>query len=291
MRLHAEKLASIAPDLAIKANKLANTVWEGIHNRNKAGIGENFWQFKKYEYGDPIHLIDWKKSAKSSNVFIQEQELSTVQNINIWRDSSKSMNYSSNKNIDSKLYVANLIALTLSIIFLKKSEKVNLNGLNNKNSNNEETISLMTDYITNSISSNDQTSPNIEEISNGSTSILIGDFLYNIEITEKIIKNLSNRNINGFIIHVMDPAEEKFPFTGRINFKGVEGEDPYLIGNAESIKQEYINKFKEHSNSIKTISESYGWNYFIHVTNQELVNLIIKIYASFIDNHSKDLEI
>ena len=73
----------------------------------------------------------------------------------------------------------------------------------------------------------------------------------------------------------MDPAEEKFPFTGRINFKGVEGEDPYLIGNAESIKQEYINKFKEHSNSIKTICESYGWNYFMHVTNQELVNLII----------------
>ena len=50
MRLQAEKLVTIAPDLKIRANKLANTVWEGIHNRNKAGIGDNFWQFKKYEY-------------------------------------------------------------------------------------------------------------------------------------------------------------------------------------------------------------------------------------------------
>ena len=128
MRLQAEKLATIAPDLKIRANKLANTIWEGIHNRNKAGIGDNFWQFKKYEYGDPVHLIDWKKSAKSSSFFIQEQELSTVQNINIWRDSSSSMNYSSRKNLDKKIYIANLITLVLSMIFIKQSEKVKING-------------------------------------------------------------------------------------------------------------------------------------------------------------------
>ena len=29
MRLQAEKLVTIAPDLKIRANKLANTVWEG----------------------------------------------------------------------------------------------------------------------------------------------------------------------------------------------------------------------------------------------------------------------
>lgn len=291
MRLQAEKLVTIAPDLKIRANKLANTVWEGIHNRNKAGIGDNFWQFKKYEYGDPVHLIDWKKSAKSSSFFIQEQELSTVQNINIWRDSSSSMNYSSRKNLDKKIYIANLITLVLSMIFIKQSEKVKINGSNINYSNSEEAINLISDQLSYIKTNNNNFEPNIEEIDNGSSCILIGDFLYSTDNTEKIIKNLSSRNINGMLIHIIDPAEQKFPFKGRVNFKGVEGENPYLIGNAESVQKEYLKKFKKHSDTIKIITESYKWNYFMHITDQELVELIIKIYTSFINSNTKDIEI
>ncbi len=291
MRLQAEKLVTIAPDLKIRANKLANTVWEGIHNRNKAGIGDNFWQFKKYEYGDPVHLIDWKKSAKSSSFFIQEQELSTVQNINIWRDSSSSMNYSSRKNLDKKIYIANLITLVLSMIFIKQSEKVKINGSNINYSNSEEAINLISDQLSYIKTNNNNFEPNIEEIDNGSNCILIGDFLYSTENIEKIIKNLSSRNINGMLIHIIDPAEQKFPFKGRVNFKGVEGENPYLIGNAESVQKEYLKKFKKHSDTIKIITESYKWNYFMHITDQELVELVIKIYTSFINSNTKDIEI
>ena len=238
MRFQAEKLASITPNLSIKANKLANTVWEGIHNRNKAGIGENFWQFKKYEYGDPIHLIDWKKSAKSENIFIQEQELSTIQNINIWRDTSNSMKYSSNKNIDTKINIADLITLTLSIILIKNGERVRLNSLNSMNFNGEEAIKIITNEIKSKIPNKFQSNPNIEEIKNGSTCIFISDFLYNTEITDQTIKNLSSRNISGLLIHITDPAEKNFPYSGRINFNGLEGEDPYLIGNANAIKKD-----------------------------------------------------
>ena len=212
MRLQAEKLASITPNLSIRANKLANTVWEGIHNRNKTGIGENFWQFKKYEYGDPIHLIDWKKSAKSENIFIQEQELSTIQNINIWRDTSNSMKYSSNKNIDTKIHIADLITLTLSIILIKNGERVRLNPLNSINFNGEEAIKIITSEIKSKIPNKFQSNPNIEEIKNGSTCILISDFLYDTEITDQTIKNLSSRNISGLLIHIIDPAEKYFPW-------------------------------------------------------------------------------
>ena len=291
MRLQAEKLAIIAPDLKIRANKLANTVWEGIHNRNKAGIGDNFWQFKKYEYGDPVHLIDWKKSAKSSSFFIQEQELSTVQNINIWRDSSNSMNYSSRKSLDKKIYIANLITLVLSMILIKQSEKVKINGSNINYSNSEEAINLISDQLSNIKTNNNNFKPNIEEIDNGSNCILIGDFLYSTENIEKIIKNLSSRKINGMLIHIIDPAEQKFPFKGRVNFKGLEGENPHLIGNAESVQKEYLKKFKKHLDTIKIITESYKWNYFMHITDQELVELVIKIYTSFINSNTKDIEI
>ena len=63
MRLKAEELSNKIPSLYVKADRIANTIWEGMHNRNKDGVGDNFWQFRKYEYGDPAHLIDWKKTA------------------------------------------------------------------------------------------------------------------------------------------------------------------------------------------------------------------------------------
>jgi len=284
MRLQAEKLATITPNLSVKANKIANTVWEGIHNRNKAGIGENFWQFKKYEYGDPVHLIDWKKSAKSTNIFIQEQELSTIQNINIWRDTSNSMKYSSNKSINPKIYIANLITLALSIILIKNGERVILNATNSKNSSGEEAIKKITHEINSEITSKFQSNPNIEEIKNGSTCILISDFLFNTEIIEQTIKNLASRNITGLLIHIIDPAERTFPYSGRINFNGLEGEEPYLIGNANAIKKNYINAFKEHSKKILNISQSYRWNYFMQLTNEDLIKLMIKIYFSLADH-------
>ena len=55
MRLKAEELSSQISTLYIKADRIANTIWEGMHSRNKDGLGDNFWQFRKYEYGDPAH--------------------------------------------------------------------------------------------------------------------------------------------------------------------------------------------------------------------------------------------
>ena len=42
MRLKAEELSNQIPSLYIKADRIANTIWEGMHNRNKDGVGDNF---------------------------------------------------------------------------------------------------------------------------------------------------------------------------------------------------------------------------------------------------------
>ena len=88
------------------------------------------------------------------------------------------------------------------------------------NFNGEEAIKIITSEIKSKIPNKFQSNPNIEEIKNGSTCILISDFLYDTEITDQTIKNLSSRNISGLLIHIIDPAEKYFPYSGRINFNG-----------------------------------------------------------------------
>ena len=269
MRLKAEELSNQIPSLYIKADRIANTIWEGMHNRNKDGVGDNFWQFRKYEYGDPAHLIDWKKTAKSNETFIQEKELQTLQNFVIWRDTSKSMNFRSSESIDTKLYRANLFTLTLTIILSKSGENIVLNGLKSKLLKGGNAVNFVSNQINEKVTDSYKSSPNVNEIKNNSDVILIGDFLNNIIETEKTIKELSNRGINGIIIQILDPAERFFPYKGRINFNGLEGEKNILIGKAESVRNDYKKAIKIHIEKLEKLTTSYSWKYILDNSDQD----------------------
>ena len=269
MRLKAEELSNKIPSLYVKADRIANTIWEGIHNRNKDGLGDNFWQFRKYEYGDPAHLIDWKKTAKSNETFIQEKELQTLQNFVIWRDTSKSMNFRSSESIDTKLYRANLFTLALTIILSKSGENIVLNGLKSKLLKGGNAVNFVSNQINEKVTDSYKSSPNINEIKNNSDVILIGDFLNNIIETEKTIKELSNRGINGIIIQILDPAERFFPYKGRINFNGLEGEKNILIGKAESVRNDYKKAIKIHIEKLEKLTTSYSWKYILDNSDQD----------------------
>ena len=291
MRLKAEKLTFQIPNLLIKANNIANTVWEGMHNRNKAGVGDSFWQFRKYEYGDPAHLIDWKKSAKSYDTFVKEKELNTLQDIVIWRDTSKSMNFSSNKQIEPKIYRANLLTLALTIIFSKSGENIVLNGFNSKLSHGNKVINFIANQITSKIKESFLSRPNIDEIKNNSDVILISDFLNDIKYTEEIIRKLSSRGINGNIIQVLDPAEKTFPFKGRINFNGLEEEESILIGNAESIKNNYKKAITTHCNKVKKLALSYSWKYYMDTTDNSPESSLLNICNTLSNYNNVKLDV
>ena len=269
MRLKAEELSNKIPSLYVKADRIANTIWEGMHNRNKDGLGDNFWQFRKYEYGDPAHLIDWKKTAKSNETFIQEKELQTLQNFVIWRDTSKSMNFRSSESIDTKLYRANLFTLALTIILSKSGENIVLNGLKSELLKGGNAVNFVSNQINEKVTDSYKSSPNINEIKNNSDVILIGDFLNNINETEKTIKELSNRGINGIIIQILDPAERFFPYKGRINFNGLEGEKNILIGKAESVRNDYKKAIKIHIEKLEKLTTSYSWKYILDNSDQD----------------------
>ena len=269
MRLKAEELSNKIPSLYVKADRIANTIWEGMHNRNKDGLGDNFWQFRKYEYGDPAHLIDWKKTAKSNETFIQEKELQTLQNFVIWRDTSRSMDFRSSESIDTKLYRANLFTLTLTIILSKSGENIVLNGLKSELLKGGNAVNFVSNQINEKVTDSFKSSPNINEIKNNSDVILIGDFLNNINETEKTIKELSNRGINGIIIQILDPAERFFPYKGRINFNGLEGEKNILIGKAESVRNDYKKAIKIHIEKLEKLTTSYSWKYILDNSDQD----------------------
>ncbi|MBU6472987.1 MAG: DUF58 domain-containing protein, partial [Alphaproteobacteria bacterium] len=74
VRAQAEALAAGLPPLQVAAERLASSVSLGVHGRRTAGMGETFWQFRRYQAEDPSTAIDWRQSAKSQHLFVRERE-------------------------------------------------------------------------------------------------------------------------------------------------------------------------------------------------------------------------
>jgi len=124
----AEELAARFPPLLAAAERVAETVAGGIHGRRRSGPGETFWQFRRFEAGDEPRQIDWRKSAKSDPIFVREMEWEAAQSVFLWRDSTPSMEYHSQKAYPEKRERAELLLLALAALLLRGGEKVALLG-------------------------------------------------------------------------------------------------------------------------------------------------------------------
>ena len=96
LRRQAEQLADRLPPLLVAAERVAATVAQGVHGRRRVGVGETFWQFRPYQPGDPTSRIDWRLSARSTQLFLRELEWEAAESVWLWsRSFSASMAYRS----------------------------------------------------------------------------------------------------------------------------------------------------------------------------------------------------
>lgn len=63
-RARAEEEASRLPPLLARAEQLAGTVLLGEHGRKRAGLGDDFWQYRPMMPGDTYRSIDWRRSGR-----------------------------------------------------------------------------------------------------------------------------------------------------------------------------------------------------------------------------------
>src|SRR5262245_50255814 len=127
-RNEAELIASSLPPLLVDAERLAASTWLGVHGRRKAGIGETFWQFRRYRPEDPSTAVDWRQSAKGQHLFVREREWEAAETVWFWRDASASMRYSSNVNVPEKWERATVLALATASLLVRGGERIGLLG-------------------------------------------------------------------------------------------------------------------------------------------------------------------
>ncbi len=272
----AEALGASLPPLMVRAERLASAVSLGMHGRRKAGIGQSFWQFHHYRPGDPANAIDWRQSAKSQHLYVREREWEAAQSVWLWRDGSPTMRFSSGG--ESKIDRASLLALALGVLLVRGGERIALFGEREAPANSRAAYRRIGYALCERTPADDAVPPE-RPLPRNAQFVWFGDFLAPLGEIETAIRRMTRQNAGGRLVHVVDPAEEDFPFVGRTRFEAVMGPANRILGRAESVAGEYRARFKAHGEAVALLARKLGWNYLVHRTDRSPQTALVALYA------------
>jgi uncharacterized protein (DUF58 family) len=276
LRERAEAMAATLPPLLVQAERIAATVEQGVHGRRRVGQGETFWQFRRYQPGDPVGRIDWRQSAKADPVFVRESEWAAAQTIFLWRDASASMRWRSGRNLPEKIERADLVTMALAALLLDAGERVALLGTPSPPLTGHRGLERLAMLLQHRPA--DQSLPPDLPLPRHVELVLIGDFLSPLATLEARFKRLADHQPHGHILQLLDPAEQALPFTGRIRFEGTEEEGEALIGRVEAVRQAYAERLQAQLDGMAALARMFGWSYALTTTDRPPETALLALY-------------
>jgi uncharacterized protein (DUF58 family) len=271
--------------LLVAAERVAATVVQGVHGRRRVGQGETFWQFRHYETGDTPQLIDWRQSAKSDHVFIRELEWEAAQSVWIWRDHSPSMAWRSAQGLPEKRDRADLVALALSVLLVRGGEHVSLLGSGIRPSTGRGALSRLALAIADHRNSGkadkrEADLPPAVPLPRNAQVVLLGDLLAPLAEIDQVVRGYAEHGIKGHLLQILDPAEEKLPYAGRVRFEGLEGEEPWLLSRVETVRETYLERLQAQREGLDGIARAVGWTYACHHTDRPPQTALLALYTA-----------
>ena len=270
-------LAAALPRLILEARKIAATVIHGLHGRRRAGSGENFWQFRRFTFGEEARRIDWRRSARGDDLYVREKEWEAAHTVWIWPDRSPSMNYVSKLANDTKLDRALVVGFALAEILVDAGERVGLPGLM-RPTGNRTVIDRMAEAMMHDSTARTSLPTGFVPASLAEI-VVISDFWSPIGEIKTLLAQLSESGAQGHLVQIVDPSEETFPFSGRVEFVEPEGYGEITAGRAENWRADYEARVARHRAEIRAEVDRLGWSFTIHRTDRPANELLLALHA------------
>jgi uncharacterized protein (DUF58 family) len=274
----ARGLAANIPRLILEARRVAATVIHGLHGRRRSGTGENFWQYRRFNSGEPAARIDWRRSARDEHLYVREQEWEAAHTVWLWPDRSPSMIFASPLVWETKLDRALLITFALAEILVKGGERVGIPGLM-RPSANRNLMEKIAEAIIHDTTTGRPSLPPAFSPSPLAELVVLSDLWSPIEEVHATIARLSATGAHGHVVQIVDPAEETFPYAGRVEFLEPEGGATITAGRAELWREEFARKVAAHRAAIRAETDRLGWSFTIHRTDRPASELILALHG------------
>lgn len=234
--------------LALIARVIVDGYLSGVHHSRRVGSGMEFSQFRTYQSGDDLRLLDWKMLARSGRYYIRQSEIETNISIKFILDSSASMLHEEGGL--SKMDYARVLIATLSYLAQHQGDAIGLFAMNDqelhniyskiqKQHFNRLLMELMAIENKGKWPSNTEQPRKLHERSHKELIFFITDmYEYDQELID-FIKQLKTLRNEVVVLHCVGGDELEFNYKGNLTFEDLETGDTLKV-NASEAKKTYL---------------------------------------------------
>ena len=272
-------LARRLPALLVAAKEVAATALHGVHGRKRAGVGETFWQFRPFVWGESTTRIDWRRSARDDRIYVREREWEAAHTVWVWMDRSPSMAYVSGLAMQPKIDRALVLGLALADLLVRGGERVGMPGLTRALASRDIVERFAQSLIEDERRRGDDPAelPPAEALAPRTQAVLIGDFLSPPDDIRGVIHAMAARGALGHVVMIADPVEETFPFSGHTEFLDVDSSATLRVGEAQSFRADYVARLAAHREAVREACLSRGWSLSIHRTDKPAAQALLAL--------------
>ena len=279
---------SRAEALGLNARYIVEGYMAGEHKSPYRGFAVEFAQHREYTHGDDTRHLDWKVLGRTDRYYIKQYEQETNYVANILLDGSESMKYGSGKL--TKLQYGKMMAACLAYLIMHQRDAVALGLFDttmrdyNPRSDNKATILSLVSKLA-GFEPKDQTNiaavlhDMARQLKRKGIVIIISDFF---DDEQKILDGIQHLRFGGnevVVFHVMDPYELEFPFTGLVEFEGLE-QIPKILTRPSEIRKSYLREVEAFRLRLRTGCEKNNCHYVL-VNTENPLDEVLSGYLAF----------
>ena len=257
----ARRAAGALPPLLARAERLAATVVLGEHGRRRAGMGEEFWQYRQAIPGDAAGAIDWRRSGRSDTAFVRQTEWSAAQTVTLNVDPALSMDYP--EHGESKRTRAAVLACALALLLVRGGERVGLAAPDLPPGAGRGQVDRIAGLLSGMTPHEDYCVPAMPDGRRGLL-VALSDFLAPDALLMPALDVLAAQGQRVVLLQITDESEETFPFDGRTEFRSMSGALSFEAERARALRDGYRAKLAARRDMLRARSRSAGWSFATH---------------------------
>ena len=212
---------------------LAEGFLSGVHAGKYFGEGMEFSNYRSYEAGDDLRLLDWKLMARSDRMYVKQSESERNLSFRVVLDASASMQYE--EAGIGKFYFARILAATLGYLAYKQGDAI---GLHIHNNNGKLRQNLLPQHSSRQLerffhllenahpsgawTANRQLQNLIPAKAKREMVLIISDFYEKEDEISRIALHLGAQKHEVLLLHLMGKTEKRFHLNDLVAFEDLE---------------------------------------------------------------------
>lgn len=272
--------------LSLIARVIVEGYLSGMNRSRKVGTGMEFSQYRGYEPGDDLRLLDWKMLARSGRYYIKQSEIETNISVKFILDASASMEHKEDKL--SKMDYARVLIASIAYLAQNQGDAVGLFALNQhkiyslypkvQKQHNRLLFELINIKSEGKWPVDPSSFEKLHDRRHKELIFFITDmYEYDHELTE-VIMSLKNSRNEVCVLQIMGEKELKFEYEGTVTFEEIETGKKIKV-DAREARQAYLQALEERMSEIKTslLVKNISFDLFLmNAPIAETLNLFLK---------------